>query len=110
MPAVAVRAVVAYEADVVLPLGAESTASVLQGAPPALPSVRAQSRTKRKGGRSSSWIVPVADGRPMVALLAPESVTVNVSASSSAASATTGTTTALWVVPGGKVTLPDVVT
>src|SRR5437879_11953636 len=52
---------------------------------------------------SSFWIVPVPTALTIVALVAPDRVTVKVSSSSNAVSAHTSTVTGLIVSPGAKV-------
>src|SRR5438445_536086 len=55
------------------------------------------------GGKASSfWIVPVPIPFPIVALVAPDRVTVKVSSSSNAVSAHTSTVMSLEVSPGAK--------
>src|SRR5439155_1610857 len=58
------------------------------------------------GGKASSfWIVPVPTALTIVALVAPDRVTVKVSSSSNAVSAHTSTVTGLLVSPGAKVSV-----
>src|SRR5438309_1649 len=54
---------------------------------------------------SSFWIVPVPTALTIVALVAPDRVTVKVSSSSNAVSAHTSTVTGLLVSPGAKVSV-----
>src|SRR5438093_176741 len=54
---------------------------------------------------SSLWIVPVPTALTIVALGAPDRVTVKVSSSSNAVSAHTSTVTGLLVSPGAKVSV-----
>src|SRR5438445_32711 len=55
---------------------------------------------------SSFWIVPVPIALAIVALVAPDRVTVKVSSGSNAVSAHTSTVTGLLVSPGAKVSVP----
>src|SRR2546430_7431604 len=54
----------------------------------------------------SFWIVPVPVPLAIVALVAPDRVTVKVSSGSNAVSAHTSTVTGLLVSPGAKVSVP----
>src|SRR5438132_918328 len=58
------------------------------------------------GWVSSFWIVPVPSALAIVALVAPDRVTVKVSSGSNAVSAHTSTVTGLLVSPGAKVSVP----
>src|SRR5436853_436249 len=57
------------------------------------------------GWVSSFWMVPVPTGLAIVALVAPDRVTVKVSSGSNAVSAHTSTVTGLLVSPGAKVSV-----
>src|SRR2546421_1305 len=70
-----------------------------------VPSGWATSLMESAGWASSFWIVPVPTGLAIVALVAPDRVTVKVSSGSNAVSAHTSTVTGLLVSPGAKVSV-----
>src|SRR5947207_896567 len=70
-----------------------------------VPSGWATSSMESAGWVSSFWIVPVPAALALVALVAPDSVTVKVSSGSNAVSAHTSTVTGLLVSPGAKVSV-----
>jgi hypothetical protein len=57
---------------------------------------------------SSLTMVPVPEAAPIVALAAPERLSVNVSLGSTAVSPMTGTTTVWLATPGANVSVPEV--
>src|SRR5439155_706214 len=70
-----------------------------------VPSGWATSLMESAGWVSSFWIVPVPTALAIVALVAPDRVTVKVSSGSNAVSAHTSTVTGLLVSPGAKVSV-----
>src|SRR2546430_2056969 len=68
-----------------------------------VPSGWATSLMESAGWVSSFWMVPVPTALAIVALVAPDRVTVKVSSGSNAVSAHTSTVTGLLVSPGAKV-------
>src|SRR5687767_12088760 len=106
MPDVAVPDADATSAPIVKLLGPESVADIEHVADPPVPSVVAQSDSRRTGCGSSSVIVTVDCPSPSVAPLGEDSVTRNVSLGSSRTSPTTDSGTALERLPGGNVTTP----
>src|SRR5437773_952059 len=68
-----------------------------------VPSGWATSLMESAGWVSSFWMVPVPTGLAIVALVAPDRVTVKVSSGSNAVSAHTSTVTGLLVSPGANV-------
>src|SRR5256885_1896312 len=70
-----------------------------------VPSGWATSLMESAGWVSSFWIVPVPTALAIVALVAPDRVTVKVSSGSNAMSAHTSTVTGLLVSPGAKVSV-----
>src|SRR5207245_11045937 len=71
-----------------------------------VPSGWATSLMESAGWVSSFWIVPVPTALAIVALVAPDRVTVKVSSGSNSVSAFTVTVTGLLVSPGSKVSVP----
>src|SRR5438552_1997068 len=70
-----------------------------------VPSGWTTSSMESAGWVSSFWIVPVPTALAIVALVAPDRVTVKVSSGSNAVSAHTSTVTGLLVSPGAKVSV-----
>src|SRR5438309_926060 len=70
-----------------------------------VPSGLTTSSMESAGWVSSFWIVPVPTALAIVALVAPDRVTVKVSSGSNAVSAHTSTVTGLLVSPGAKVSV-----
>src|SRR5437879_1319617 len=70
-----------------------------------VPSGWATSLMESAGWVSSFWMVPVPTALAIVALVAPDRVTVKVSSGSNAVSAHTSTVTGLLVSPGAKVSV-----
>src|SRR5437870_11515113 len=70
-----------------------------------VPSGLTTSSMESSAGVSSFWIVPVPTALTIVALVAPDRVTVNVSSGSNAVSAHRSTGTGLLVSPGAKVSV-----
>src|SRR6266699_2405423 len=94
----------------VWPLGLErltvkAKAVVLGGVLLVVPSGLTTSSMESAGWVSSFWIVPVPTALAIVALVAPDRVTVKVSSGSNAVSAHTSTVTGLLVSPGAKVSV-----
>src|SRR5437879_2494511 len=83
-------------------LSVTAEAVVLGGVLLVVPSGWATSLMESAGWVSSFWMVPVPTALAIVALVAPDRVTVKVSSCSNAVSAHTSTVTGLLVSPGAK--------
>ena len=88
-----------------MPLAALSETVNVIDVVPELPSVTVWSEIETEGGPSSSTIVPVPLPSVIVAPVAPESWSVNVSSFSSSVSPSTATSTVFVVWPAVNVTV-----
>ncbi len=97
---------VAKSTEAASPLTADSVTVKLNAVLPLLPSASETSAMLMPGAASSFAIVPVATPSKSVALVGPESVSVNVSSASNSVSPFTTTVTVPLAWPAGIVNVP----